>query len=242
LHLLNKQTHEPILIVSATRLEIEPLMKRASSLDEKEDGLFRISVDANVFNLLITGVGIPSATYEIASFFASNIVPFAIHLGIAGSYKDEIANGKVVMIVEDEFGELGMDQASKFGTLFETGLSMPNHLPFTSGKLINKLSGKIHLPETLIRVKGLTVNVLTSDKTIIQNRKEKYCAEIETMESAAFFYCCLKNGIPFLSLRGISNKAGEGNKSNWLISESIQNVCETMIQILQKNNYFINET
>jgi len=239
---LEKLSYKPLLIVSATLMEIQPLLNVASFIEEKNNGLYRIKIGTNLIDLLITGVGIPSATYEIASFFALNKVPFAIHVGIAGSYRQEIINGSIVMIVEEEFGELGIWQGSKFENLFESGYSHPDSFPFTSGKLVNNNYEKAKLPERLKKVKGLTISCVTSVLETIQYRKEKYNAEVETMESAAFFYCCLKNGIPFLSLRGISNEAGVGDKSKWLIPESVQNVCETLMYILQQNNYFIHET
>jgi futalosine hydrolase len=239
---LEKLSDKPLLIVSATVLEIQPLLNIASSVEEKNNRLYSIKIGKNLIDLLITGVGIPSATYEIASFFALNKVPFAIHIGIAGSYRKEIINGSIVMIVEEEFGELGIWQGSKFENLFESGYSRPDRFPFTSGKLVNNTYKKTLLPDKLKKAKGLTISCVTSDQETIKGRKEKYSADIETMESAAFFYCCLKNGIPFLSLRGISNEAGVGDKSKWLITESVQNVCETLIQILQKNNFFIHET
>jgi futalosine hydrolase len=242
LHLLTKPLNQTVLIVSATRMEIEPLMEKASSIEQKDEGYFKLNFNAHSFDLLITGVGIPEATFQIASYFALNKISFAIQVGIAGSYKDDVDNGSVVMITEEEFGDIGIEKFSNFGTLFEAGLSSFDRLPYKQGKLICNSLENILLPDKLKKVKGLTINMITSNKTIIQGKREKFNAEVETMESAAFFYCCLKNEIPFLSLRGISNRVGETEKSNWLIKESIQNVCDTLILVLQNNNYFTNET
>jgi futalosine hydrolase len=241
-HLLNKTSHEPVLIVSATKLEVQPLMKAASRIMESDEGLFTLTFDKNTLNLLITGVGIPASTFGIASFLAQNPIRLAIHIGIAGSYSPEIRNGQAVMVVEDEFGDIGIDQNYNFGTVFEAGFTKLNHPPFSSGRLVSKPPANILLTEKLKKVKGLTVNMVTSNKTINQNRIDKFQAEIETMESAAFFYCCLKNELPFISLRGISNRVGESDRSKWLIKEAIQSVCSTLVKILHKNNYFNNET
>jgi futalosine hydrolase len=240
--LLNKASHELVLIVSATELEVQPLMKAATKIVESAEGLFSLTFDKNKLNLLITGVGIPSSTFGIASFLAQNAIRLAIQIGIAGSYSLKILNGQAVMVVEDEFGDMGMDQNNNFGTLFETGFTKLNHPPFSSGRLVSKLPEKIIFPEKLKKVRGLTVNVVTSNETINQNRIDKFQAEIETMESAAFFYCCLKNEVPFFGLRGISNRVGESNRSKWSITEAVNIGCETLIKILQKNNYFNNET
>jgi futalosine hydrolase len=239
---LNKPLSGKILIVSATKLEIEPLLRKATLIYELSDGLSTFRIDSKLFNLLITGVGIPATTFEMANYCALNFTPLAIHIGIAGSYKEKLINGEVVMLIEDEFGELGIEQNSNFGTLFESGLTMPNHFPFINGKLINVIPENIALPDKMKKVKGLTINLVTTDKKLIQKRAESYNADIETMESAAFFYCCLMHKIPFLSFRGISNQAGESNKTKWAISESIQNVCDIVLDILSKNNFSFNET
>jgi len=241
LHLLNKYIHNPVLIVSATMAEVEPLFKLASNWDEIDPYVFRIEIGNNFLHLLITGVGVPSTVFHVSSLLSIAKFSMLINIGIAGSYSSDIENGNVVLISEDCYGDLGIERKSGFISLFEAGLTNPNHSPFIEGKLIHKVNVNVNFPNNIRKVKGLTVNVVTSNNAINEFRKKKFNAEVETMESAAVFYCCLEKGTPFLSLRGISNKVGEEDKSKWLITEAIQNSCNALIEILDKNNFFINE-
>jgi len=125
--------------------------------------------------------------------------------------------------------------------LIEAGFIGANEFPFSENKLLNKIPAGILLPEGMRKVRGLTINLVTSNKDRVRERHLKFKAEVETMESAAFFYCCLKTGTPFISIRGISNEVGEEDRSGWMIEKSIQNSCDTLIDILHKNNFFINE-
>jgi futalosine hydrolase len=49
------------------------------------------------------------------------------------------------------------------------------------------------------------------------------------MESAAFFYVCLSQKVPFAALRAISNKVEVRNKAAWNIPQAVQNL-ETAIR------------
>ena len=53
---------------------------------------------------------------------------------------------------------------------------------------------------------------------------EKFGADIESMEGAAFHYVCLQEKIKFLQLRSISNIAGERDKTKWTMKEAIVNL------------------
>ena len=43
-------------------------------------------------------------------------------------------------------------------------------------------------------------------------------ADVESMEGAAFFECCLAAGIPFAEVRAVSNFVGEKDHANWDIA------------------------
>ena len=60
----------------------------------------------------------------------------------------------------------------------------------------------------------------------------KYNPVTESMEGAAFHYVCLKQKIPFLQLRSISNYAGERDKSKWDIEKSILHLNKELADII----------
>jgi len=57
----------------------------------------------------------------------------------------------------------------------------------------------------------------------------------ESMEGAALHYVCISENVPFVQIRSISNYIGERNKQKWDMMNSIVNVNEALIKII--NNY-----
>ena len=57
----------------------------------------------------------------------------------------------------------------------------------------------------------------------------------ESMEGAALHYVCLMENVPFLQIRSISNYIGERNKKKWDMMESINNLNNSLVKII--NNY-----
>jgi futalosine hydrolase len=54
------------------------------------------------------------------------------------------------------------------------------------------------------------------------------------MEGAALHYIGLKENIPFLQLRSISNYVGERDKEKWQLQEAIRNVNLVLQELLTK--------
>ena len=203
-----------LLIVAATKFEIEPFFKEKNNTE-----------------ILITGVGIPATVYHLVKKISEKNYDFVIQAGIAGAFNDDMNLTEVVQVNKDTFADLGIQENGNFQTLFDMGFSQKNDFPFTDGWLINPLSflQKNHLPA----VKGITVNKI-GDATF-QNKmiREKFSPDVESMEGAAFHYVCLLEKINFLQLRAISNRVGERDKSKWKLKESIENLNKELLRIIE---------
>lgn len=201
-----------ILITAATEKEIEPFL----------------STDHNA-EIIITGAGIPSTIYHLTNVLTQNTYDLVIQAGIAGSFKNDNPPGQVLVVENDIFGDMGVNENGKLKTIFEMGLVDPNTFPFHDGWLQNK-----NLPEAtahLLKCNALTVNTLSDNKEFINQLKNKFSAEIESMEGAAFHYVCLQQHVPFLQLRSISNVTGERDKTKWTINEAIGNLNDELINL-----------
>ena len=86
----------------------------------------------------------------------------------------------------------------------------------------------------MIPVKGITVNTIHGSQEKIQRLKNKYHAEIETMEGAAFFYVCLMEKLPFLQIRSISYFVEIRKVDNWHHPLAIGNLTATILEILEE--------
>ena len=202
-----------VLIVAATKFEIKPFLEEKKSMD-----------------ILVTGVGIAPVVFYLTKKVLENKYDFIIQAGIAGSFAGCFNLGQTVMVKEDTFGDLGIEEDGKFQTLFETGFMDKNEFPYTNGWLINNhiLFEKNILPVA----KGITVNKVTENDLQNKINKEKFSAGVESMEGAAFHYVCLQQKINFLQLRCISNRVGERDKSKWKIKEAIENLNKELIKII----------
>lgn len=205
------------LIVSSTEMEIEPFLKENNKAD-----------------ILITGVGIPATVFHLTKKLLEIKYDLVVQAGIAGTFNDCFNLEEVVLVKEDAFADLGIDEKGNFTTIFETGLMHENDFPFTKGWLLNQnpFLEKSCLP----LAKGITINKITDDFLQIKNMHQKFTADIESMEGAAFHYVCLQQNINFLQLRGISNMIGERDKTKWSIKNAVKNLNKELLKIIENLN------
>lgn len=204
-----------VLVVSATEFEIQSF-----------------TLENNNTDILITGVGIPATIFHLTKRLLEKKYDFILQAGIGGTFNSKLSLGDVVIISEDTFGDIGIDEKGNFKTLFETSFINENDFPFTKGWLINNHEYLIHpyLPTSI----GITVNKITDDINQIKKLSEKFNADIESMEGAALHYVCLAQNINFLQLRSISNIVGERNKQKWKTKEAITNLNIELKKLIQE--------
>ena len=219
-----------ILIVAATSFEIAPLVRYLETHFTKYDD-FQYQKGQLGVSVLIAGVGMSQTAYSLTKALCTTTYHLAINAGIAGAFRRKLEIGDVVQVVSEQFGDLGTEEADgSFSSVHEMGLIEPNQPPFKNGVLENAESSPY---EFLPKCKGLTTNKVHGFLPEINKIQEKFGADIETMEGAAFFYVCLMENTPFLEIRSISNFVEERNKENWNISIAIENLNKVLIEIIK---------
>jgi futalosine hydrolase len=214
-----------ILLTAATKQEVEPYTIKNKTID-----------------LLITGVGVPSTLFQLQKAIFSLQPDIIIQAGVAGSFSNSLSLGQVVLVKQDAFGDIGMEENKEFTPIFKSNFADANEFPFSDGWLINP--SKLFSVSKLKNVKAITVNKV-SDSEVQKNQSIiHFSPEIETMEGAAFHFIGLHQKIPFIQLRSISNTVGERDKSKWEIKESIGNLNKELKilveQIKNKNPFLTN--
>lgn len=201
-----------ILIAAATLKEIEPFVKLSPQTDT-----------------LITGVGTPGTIYNLQKRMQLRKYDLIIQAGIAGSFAYEFLPGQVVLVGEDRFGDLGIEEGGRFSTIFERGFSQEDEFPFKEGWLVN--DHPFIRRSSMVKARGITVNKVSDDPA--QNRLllSKFNPDVETMEGAAFHYVCLMEKLPFLQIRAISNQVGERDRNKWRIPLAIDQL-NTALRLL----------
>ena len=203
-----------ILLVAATKFEIGPILP----LLEKEN----YKLHNHTIEVLITGVGQVNTTYFLTAKLLSKKFGLVIQSGIAGTFNNTLRLGETVLIKQDAFGDLGMEEKGNFTTVFDAGFANKNELPFTDGWLINNHT---ILDNTLLKtVAAVTVNKVSDSLLQQQQLTHHFNPLVESMEGAAFHYVCLQQHVDFIQLRSISNAVGERDKSKWAIKDAIANL------------------
>ena len=207
-----------ILLIAATQYEIEPFSAENKALD-----------------VLITGVGIPVTMYLLQKTIQQIQPDLIIQAGIAGAFSEKQLLGEVVLVKQDAFGDLGMEQKEQFTPIFRSEFANKNEFPFSDGWLINPST--LFTRTQLRSVKAITVNKVTD--SILQKQQSiiNFSPDIESMEGAALHFVALQQNIPFIQIRSISNWVGERDKSKWKIKEAISNLNNELKKIIDLITY-----
>ncbi|MDP4282100.1 MAG: futalosine hydrolase [Bacteroidota bacterium] len=222
-----------ILIVTATPLEIRPLLDQLILSEVMNDHLTCYSYQDASIHFLITGIGMVQTAYYTTRQLALDHYDFAINAGICGSYHTGIQVGKVVHVREEIISEMGATNNKDFYSVFQLGLVDPDEYPYHDGKLINDVTINSVCMMKLPQVRGCTVNRINSNEENILRMLERFKPDVESMEGAAFLYSCLMEKVPCLEIRAVSNYVRELDRSNWNVQLALKNLNKTLLKILE---------
>ena len=215
-------------MVAATPMEIKETMDwLASGTGNRSVNL----MGNNRISVLITGIGIHSATYHITQALMTNKYDLVVQAGVAGSFDKTISLGNLVQVKSELFADLGIEDHDTYIDLFETGLADKNAIPWVDGLLI---APTVNLPALsgIQSATGLTVNTVSGCEETIALREQKYGCTIESMEGAALHFVCLQEKVPFIQIRAISNYVIPRDRSQWRMKEAIINLNQWLIGFL----------
>ena len=204
-----------ILLIAATEKEIEPFTATNPAVD-----------------FLITGVGVPKTLYHLQKRLHQIEYDFIIQAGIAGSFNTDIKLAQTVIVRQDCFADLGIEEKENYTPVFKTEFADKDGFPFENGWLIN-LNDYL-LTTNLQTVKAITVNKVSDSELQKQQFVKAFNADIETMEGAALHYVCLQENIPFLQIRSVSNYIGERDKKKWKLKEAIENLNTALSKLINQ--------
>jgi len=219
-----------MLLVSATGAEIAPLTEYIAGgweqLDEQQftNGVHRIQ-------FLITGVGMMHTTYALTRLLQQQQFDFALQAGIAGSFNRDIPLGTTVQVTTEMLGDLGAEDHYNFHDVFDLGLAAPDESPFQNRRLLAPAHSFTEAAG-LQKVSSLSINTVTGSSFTATARYERFGCDLESMEGAAFFFVCLKEGIPFGQIRSISNYVEARDRSGWKIKEAVVALNQQLITML----------
>ncbi len=177
-------------------------------------------IDTQLFKnhtILITGIGIANSCIKLTKTILKNNFDLVINMGISGSFNENIKIGDVVEVIEDNFSEIGFEANEDFQMFSQDDI---------------KTSYSNNQKTKLKKVKSITVNTVHGNTNSIKKIIERLNPDIENMEGAAIFKVCQEFNIPCLQIRSISNKIEKRNKKNWNIPLAINNLNQTVSEII----------
>ena len=151
------------LLVAATIKEISPFLEYYRDTNNQLSGELEVDI-------LISGIGLTSSAYSITKQLQIRKPDIVVQAGIAGCFDKNFPLGSVVAIRQDAIGDQAVIERGNLKTLFDLKLVKQNQFPFSKGWLINK--SEVLKKIKLKKVKGISVNEITSSKQKIKLYKE----------------------------------------------------------------------
>lgn len=208
-----------VTILTATDAEAKGLRSRLTS-----HPLDHLKID-----FIVSGVSMLNTAYCLGKYLATHSPDLLIQIGIAGSFSEKVPVGSVVEVREEIFPELGAESPEGGLSLEQLGFPL---IETASETLYNHLENPVSYCPHLVQVTGVTVNKVSGITSTIEGLRDKWGPDIETMEGGAFFHAMKQVQLPFMQLRGISNKVEPRNRETWQIGAAIDAVQREAYQFL----------
>lgn len=185
-------------------------------------------LSANELVIELCGFGPIASAVRTAQLIAEHRPDQVLLLGIAGAYK-ELEIGKAFQFSSIGCHGIGVGEGEDFQTAEQMGWSQSvNGVPVGNPVVLDENVG----PQLLTACAA-------SDNPIQAAQRLKLFPEAcaEDMESYSVAMACLTRGADLVVVRGISNIAGERDKSKWEIELALESALELTREILfGKNN------
>jgi futalosine hydrolase len=201
------------------------ILVSAATAGECEE-LRRIKSGKHQIEFAITGTGMIPTTYFLTRILARQAFDLVINAGIAGSFNRSIAIGEVVYVSTDILSELGAEDDERFLTLGDIGLAGED-------TFLPSPSENFPALNNFRKVTGITVNTVHGNEKSIAKIIDRLHPDIETMEGAAAYFVCMKEKIPAIQLRAISNYVEKRNRGNWNIELAVRSLAEALKNFIE---------
>jgi futalosine hydrolase len=234
---------ENILLITATRLEAEPLRRELQGLEQFAFPIGEVwrgivpSTNQLVY-LAHLGIGKVNTAAGLALAIEKLNPTSVIQFGIGGAYVNSFASIGVVMAathdlhidsgVRTEKGWQGMQEVG-FPLLTKNEATFYNLFP-TDTTLTQSIVHAVNLPTGIFATSETITGTFDEGSSI----QKQFDVSVESMEGAAAAQVCLAMGVPFAEVRGVSNIVGERDKKNWDIRLAVKRVNSVVLDVLQR--------
>ena len=236
------------LLVAATDAELAPLRTRLDADHAADFG----HAPGVAFRYLVTGVGPVATAAALTEELVRHPVDLVFNVGLAGALDRSLPLRHVAFVTTETFGDLGAeDRDGRHLDLFALGLADRDAAPFADGRLRGLLDAPLP-PEHRYRrrlerlvaaidsafpmadehLAGTTVSRAHGSAAGIAAFRERNDAAVESMEGAAVFYCALRQNVPCLQMRAVSNYVEPRDRDAWDVPGALDALTDSALMIL----------
>jgi futalosine hydrolase len=221
-----------ILIVTATAMEVAPVVATLRDRPESGPGVKTYTHAGHDIDVLVTGVGMVATAARCSRVMAQKRYDLGLNFGVCGSFDRSLEPGDVVHVIADRIAELGAEDDETFLTIQQLNLLGENEFPFGCGQLVNPAPPANATLNTLRAVTGITVNTVHGNQRSIAAVAQRFEPQVESMEGAAFMYACMIHDLVFAQVRAVSNVIEKRNRGAWKMAEAISSLGNTALNII----------
>ncbi len=181
-------------------------------------------------NILETGAGVFQTTYKLAKVLSAQKYHLALKISFANAYKNEIAPGSVLNIINEKPGDYGTKLTGVWADYYDTSFITREQTPHVRGGFINMTNAYMNVFSPYKKSVGVTVNHY-ADKSSLAMRLEKYKADCETIDGVGFVYTCLFEKQSFYHLAFVERNLATDDENFHLAQAKLN---ENLTEVLQK--------
>jgi futalosine hydrolase len=223
-----------LLIISATSIEIKPLLTGLGKGRVLQHHVTRYRYKQYDIDILITGVGmVPTAVFT-SIVLGKYKYDAVFNVGICGSFNLDIPLGTVLNIASDCLPETGAEDGEHFLSLIDLKLLDQDEFPFSGGKLINDSIFESNLINGLLIATGVTVNTVHGNSLNIELFLKRQHVDVESMEGAAFMFSCKLHKNRHIQIRSVSNYIEDRDVTKWDIPLAVQTLNQFMFDLFNE--------
>lgn len=220
-----------IALLAAVPFETELLRRRLAPCEVCDCGGFELytgRISGSAVTLIHTGIGKANAAAAATALCLQKRPHRVLMFGCGGAFAGSaLAPGDLTLASAEIFADEGVQtperfldlEALDFPALRRGGLRYFNRFP-TDATLYRAAFPRLQsfCAERGRRLAGgpfATVSTCSGTDTLARELEDRTAAVCENMEGAAVAQVCLRYGLPFLEVRGISNRVGDRDLSAW---------------------------
>lgn len=219
--------------------ELELLVRKLNAREQKQKAgarWFLANTNKIRVGLGLTGVGVASASFSLGLFLALIPSPRAVMVGSCGALPGSgLKVGDLVVSSSESLSELGVLSGPGIGDPEGLkGLGVKQEIPLDEG-LGQVMLGAARRLGRASMGKLLTVAGVSASVAQARARRRKFGALAENMEGYGLALAAYKMGFEAAEVRGVSNKAGERDKSSWDLERAQVLAQEAVLAYIEGN-------